>query len=125
MIEKAFLDFDNPKYRDISIALEEQYLYGRGKIFTINGGKFSDYDIDNYLYFFYDLYSFADEDLISYKLASEQYAYYVCITYNNSEIQDYRNRLLNAGFSDWQAVGYLEDFVNILGISKSTDCKTV
>src|SRR3990167_1131919 len=33
--------FDNPKYRDISIALEEQYLYGRGKIFTINGGKFS------------------------------------------------------------------------------------
>jgi hypothetical protein len=117
--------FDNPNYRKISIALEEQYLYGRGKIFIRNGGKFSDYDIDNYLYFLYDLSSFAEQDLISYTLVEEQYAYYVCVTYINPEIQGYRNRMLKQGFSDWQAIGYLESFAKLLGISKTSDCKAL
>lgn len=117
--------FDNPQYRNVSIALEEQYLYSRGKILSANGGPFSDYDIDNYLYFLYDLYSFADEDLISYDLVSEQYSYYVCITYNNPEIRGYRDRLLKEGFSDWQAIGYLDDFAKILKISKDTNCKAL
>lgn len=119
--------FDNPKYRDISIALEEQYLYGKGKIFASSGkeGKFRDYDIDDYLGFFYDVYSLADEDLIPYSLVSDQYGYYVCITYKNPEIQAYRERLLKKGFSKNQALGYLEDFANLLDITKNTDCKTL
>ncbi len=115
--------FDNQKYRDISTAIEEQYLYDRGPIFQINGGRFSDYEIDDYLYFLYDLNSIASHDFVDYSVVGSQYSYYVCITYNNKEIQQYRERLLNEGFSDDLANGFLEDLANNLGISHDTSCK--
>src|SRR3989338_8093038 len=41
--------FDDPKYRNVSTALEEEYLYGK-KFLKPDGTSFSDYDIDDYLY---------------------------------------------------------------------------
>ncbi len=114
---------DNPKYRNISTAIEEQYLYSRGKIFTINGGDFSDYDIDDYLYFLYDIYALGEEKLIGYTALANQFAYYVCITFNNQEIKEYRERLLKEGFSDELANGFLIDFAKSIGISEETNCK--
>ena len=116
--------FDNPKYRNISIAIEESYLYNKGKILKRNGGPFSDYDIDDYLSLLYDLYAYGEESLVDYDIIKDQFFYYVCITYQNKEIQEYRKKLKkDEGFSDEIAFGFLDDFAARLGISDCTNCK--
>src|SRR5687767_6907588 len=91
--------FDNPKYRDISIALEEQYLYGKGKIFQINGGMFNDYQVDDFLGILHDFYLYGESNLVAYSLIDNEFSYYLCIVYINDEIIDYRERLKKLGFS--------------------------
>jgi len=117
--------FDNPKYRDISIALEESYLYGKGKVFKDNGGTFTDYEVDNYLSLLYDLYAYGEESLVQYDIIEDQFHYYVCITYQNEEIRDYRKRLRLQGFSEAGAHGFLDDLAERFGINDSYNCKNL
>ena len=117
--------FDNPKYRDISIAIEESYLYNKGQIFKENGGSFSDYDIDDYLSLLYDLYAYGEESLIKYDIIDDQFHYYVCVTYQNKEIRDYRKRLISQGYSDAAAHGFLDDLAKRFGIDESYNCKNL
>ena len=107
--------FDNPKYRNISIALEEQYLYGKGNIFKINSGPFTDYDVDDYLYLLHDVWSLGESKLIGESFVDDNFRYFVCVTYNNKEIQDYRRRLREEGFIDDHL--FLDDFANRVGVA--------
>jgi hypothetical protein len=115
--------FDNPKYRNLSVALEESYVYQKGNIFKVNGGSFSDYDVDDYLGLLYDLYAYGEESLVKYGIIDDQFHYYVCIAYQNKEIRDYRKRLSSQGFSKTAAHGFLDDFAAKLGINDSCNCK--
>jgi len=117
--------FDNPKYRNISVALEESYLYDKGKVFKENGGAFTDYEIDDYLSLLYDLYAYGEESLVQYDIIEDQFHYYVCVTYQNKEIRDYRNRLIIQGFSEVGAHGFLDDLATKFGIDDSYDCKNL
>src|SRR3989344_1374118 len=108
--------FDNPKYRNISVALEESYLYDKGKVFKENGGAFTDYEIDDYLSLLYELYAYGEESLVQYDIIEDQFHYYVCVTYQNKEIRDYRNRLIIQGFSEVGAHGFLDDLATKFGI---------
>ncbi|PIQ86557.1 MAG: hypothetical protein COV74_04050 [Candidatus Omnitrophica bacterium CG11_big_fil_rev_8_21_14_0_20_45_26] len=115
--------FDNPKYRDVSIAIEEAYLTKAGQILEDNGGRFSDYEIDDYLGLLYDIYAYGEESLAKDKVIANQFQYYVCITYLNKEIRNYRNRLIKEGFSEELAHGFLDDLAARFGIDNSSDCK--
>ena len=115
--------FDNPKYRNISIALENSYLYGETPVLEENGGQFSDYEIDDYLSLIYDLYAYGEEGLVPYRIIDDQFHYHICITYNNEEIKEYRNRLKREGFSDESAYSYFDDFASKLKIEDGDDCK--
>lgn len=115
--------FDNPKYRDISIALEEKYLYDRGSTMQANGGKFTDYQIDDYLTHLTELYLFGNEGFISFDLLNYQFGYYICITYNNQEIQGYIKRLKSIGFTNpYKTLDYLAEKMDI---TPQTDCKQI
>lgn len=115
--------FDNQKYRNISTAIEEQYLYNRGNILKVNGGNFTDYEIDDYLGLFYDIWNYGEDRFVSESLIDRQFAYYVCITYQNKEIKEYRNRLEKEGFSKESAFDFLDDFAEDLRINNETNCK--
>jgi hypothetical protein len=115
--------FDNPKYRNISIAIEEAYLDDKVKIFKRNGGQFSDYDIDDYLSLLYDLYAYGEESLVDYSIIDDQFHYYICITYQNKEIREYRKSLIKQGFSKEGAYGFLDDLATRFGINDSCNCK--
>jgi len=115
--------FDNPKYRNLSIALEEAYVYKKGIIFKSNGGSFTDYEVDDYLSLLYDLYAYGEESLVKYDIIDDQFHYYVCIAYQNQEIRDYRKRLASKGFSRSASHGFLDDFALKLGINDVCDCK--
>ena len=117
--------FDNPKYRNISVALEESYLYNKGKVFKNNGGAFTDYEVDDYLSLLYDLYAYGEESLVRYDIIEDQFHYYVCVTYQNEEIKNYRNRLKAGGFSEVEAHGFLDDLVERFGIDASYNCKNI
>jgi len=117
--------FDNPKYRDLSTAIEESYLYGSTKVLKVNGGDFSDYDVDDYLSLLYDLYAYGEESFVDYNIIDDQFHYYVCITYQNREIRNYRERLISQGFSDSAAHGFLDEFAERLGIDSSYNCKNL
>lgn len=115
--------FDNPKYRDVSVALEEKYLYNKGPIMLANGGKFTDYQVDDYLTHLTELYLFGDEGFISFDLLNYQFGYYVCITYNNQEIQEYIKRLKSIGFTNpYKTLDYLAEEMDI---TSKTDCKKI
>jgi len=115
--------FDNPKYRDISVALEEEYLYGKGLIMLANGGIFTDYQIDDYLTHLTELYLFGDEGFVSFDLLNYQFGYYVCVTYNNQEIKEYIERLKSIGFTNpYKTLDYL---VEEMDITPQTDCKKI
>lgn len=114
---RVFLD--NPKYRDVSTALEEQYLYNKNFL-KKNGDKFSDYELDDYLYLIDDIWGFYKEGFISKELLDEQYSYFFCITSNSSEIKKYREKLSDEGFSD--AHDYLDDISSELNL-KGKDCR--
>jgi hypothetical protein len=115
--------FDNPKYRNISIAIEEQFLGSKKPILKSNGGLTSDYELDDYLGFLYGLYSYGKDRLVPYSVIEDQFSYYVCITYHNGEIQDYNGGLADQGFSKPLANGYLDDFAKKLKIENIEDCK--
>jgi len=117
--------FDNPKYRAMSTAIEESYLYGKGAVLKTNGGKFTDYDLDDYLYFLDDLYTYGEEGLVSYNLIYRQFAYYVCLTYNHKEVQAYSQKLRDEGFSTELSNGFLENFARKLGVTDKTNCRTL
>lgn len=115
--------FDNPKYRDISVALEESYLYNKGPVMQVNGGKFTDYQLDDYLTHLTELYLFGDEGFVSFDLLNYQFGYYVCITYNNQEIQGYIKRLKSLGFKDpYKTLDYLAEEMEI---TPRTNCKEI
>ena len=90
---------DTPKYRDIRVAIEENYLYGKDFV-NKNAEKFSDYDIDDYLYLLYDIWAFHKQSFISKELLDNQYSYFFCITYNSPEIIKYREKLRKEGFDN-------------------------
>lgn len=115
--------FDNPKYRNLSIAIEESSVYGRGQILQSNGGQFTDYDMDDYLSLLQDLYVYGEDGLVPYDLINNQFYYYVCVTYVNKEVEGYREKLKREGFSDAGAWGFLDVFAKRLNISKDSNCK--
>lgn len=117
--------FDNPKYRNISIAIEESYLYNKGKIFQENGGPFTGYEIDDYLGLLYDLYTYGEESLVGYSIIENQFYYYVCVTYQNEEIRNYRKKLLAEGFSEVGAHGFLDDLAKKFDINDGRNCKNL
>lgn len=117
--------FDNPKYRNISIAFEESYLYDKEKIFQENGGAFTEYEIDDYLSLLYDLYAYGEESLVDYTIIEDQFYYYVCITYQNEEIRNYRKKLIEEGFSEIGAHGFLDDLAKNFGIGDDHDCRNL
>ena len=117
--------YDNAKYRKVSIAIEESYLDGGKKIFKANGGHFSDYEVEDYLFLLYDLYAYGEESLVKYKMIDDQFHYYVCLAHQNKEIRDYRKELIAQGFSKTAAFGFLDDLATKLGIHDSSDCKNL
>lgn len=117
--------FDNPKYRNISITLEESYLHDKEKIFKENGGLFSEYEVDDYMGLLYDIYAYGEESLVGYSIIEDQFHYYVCITYQNEEIKNYRKRLIAEGFSEVGAHGFLDDLAERFGIDENYDCKNL
>jgi len=106
--------FDNPKYRNISTAIEEQYLYGRGNILKINSGPFTDYEVDDYLYLLHDIWAMGNEGLIKKSLLEDNFAYHVCVTYNNREIREYRDRLREEEFAN--AHNFLDDLASEMNV---------
>ncbi len=119
--ERTF--FDNQKYRNISTAIEEQYLYNKGILREINGGEFTDYDIDDYLGLLFDIWSYERDRLVYKDFINNQFGYYLCITYNNKEIKEYRSYLNSIGFTDYGSWGFLDDLANENGYIEN-DCKT-
>ncbi len=110
---------DNPKYRNISIALEEQLFYGReDRIKDI-----SDYDLDDYLGLLSDIWTFYKEDLISKDMIDSLYSYYFCITSHSKLINEYRDRSRKEGFSEeyFQFLDEIDEELNL----KNNDCKSI
>lgn len=107
------------------MAIEESYLYNRGKIFKENGGPFTEYEIDDYLSLLYDLYAYGEESLVRYSIIEDQFYYYVCVTYQNEEIKNYRKKLLIEGFSEVGAHGFLDDLANRFYINDGYNCKNL
>ncbi len=110
--------FDNPKYRDISKALEEQYLYGKEDELA----NITDYEIDDYLGLISDIWSFYEDGFITKDLIENQYGYYLCITYKSKFINNYRKKLLTDGFSESESYSFLEDIADELSL-KEKNCK--
>jgi hypothetical protein len=122
--------FDTPKYRDLSVALEANYLYPDAVKFKridrdrfgLNGKIFTEYQLDDYLSLLGDIYSFYTDGFVSKELLDRQYAYYVCVAYNDKVVKDYRAELLLDGFSKNLNYSYLDDLAGLLGV-KNKDCK--
>ena len=117
--------FDNPKYRAISSALEKEYLYNTGEVFKRNGGSFTDEAMDDYINFFYDLYSLGEEKLVGYSLIRDQFGYEFCIAFQNKEIIAYKSQLVAMGFSENSANGFMNDLADRLNISLGTNCRQI
>lgn len=115
--------FDNQKYRQVSVALEENYLYNRGPIMKSNGGILDDYQIDDYLTHLTELYLFGEQGFVSFELLNSQFGYYVCITHQNREIQEYMIRLKSLGFEN--PSGTIDQLVKEMDISSKTDCRKI
>lgn len=113
--------FDNQKYRNISVALENQYLY-KERFVTPQGQNFNDYDIDDFYSLIYDIWSFYKEGFISKKLLNEQYVYYLCVIYNAPETKTYRAKLKTEGFTD--NYNFLDDIAKEFELNNK-DCKTI
>lgn len=110
--------FDNQKYRNISIALEDEYLYGK----IDKEATLSEYDLDDYLGLLSDMQSYYEDGFISKELVSDQYGYYICITYQSKFVRSYREKLKQEGFSDSESYSFLDYLVDDLNI-KGKDCK--
>lgn len=117
--------FDNLKYRDVSTAIEEQFLYNRGKILKTNGGPFTEYQLDDYLGLIYDIWTYTSyEGFVATDIIDYQFTYYICITQQNKEILGYRDRLLQMGFTKEQAYSFLDDMAETLNF-KNKDCRKI
>lgn len=114
---------DDSKYRNVRIALEDHYLYGRPVLKT-NGGDIDDYDLDDYILLLYDMTRYYKEGFISKKVFDDFYAYYFCIAYNGSDVTSYRNKLKSLGFSEAMAYDFLDETAHELGLV-GKDCKTL
>jgi hypothetical protein len=114
--------FDNPKYRNVSIAVEEQYIDGRGNVWTGRNGPFDDYVIDDYLGLLNDIWTYDNEGLAPEHFVEDQFDYYFCITYHNADIQAYRSYLHETGYTPEAAWGYLEDVAKKYDF-KNSDCR--
>lgn len=110
--------FDNPKYRNVSKAIEDQYLYGKEELLS----SVTDYDLDDYLGLISDMWSYYKDDFISKELIDDQYGYYLCITYNSKFVNDYRKRLLTTGFAEGEDYSFLDIMAEELKL-KGKDCK--
>jgi len=110
--------FDNEKYRKVSIAIEEEYLYDKRNFLT----NITEYEIDDYLGLLNDIWLLYKDGFISQELVYRQFAYYFCITYNSDIVDEYRTKLKKEGFSDLMSYSFLEEVANELGL-KSEDCK--
>ncbi len=119
--------FDNSKYRNISIAIEDSYLHNNRNILEVNGGEFTDYEIDDYLNLLQELYLYGEEGFLSYDLIENRFDYYVCITHHNKEIQGYLKRLASEeGFvEEGGTYSFLEEFAQKLGVADKKDCRVV
>ncbi|HBT80950.1 MAG: hypothetical protein UT43_C0029G0009 [Parcubacteria group bacterium GW2011_GWC1_39_29] len=114
---------DDPKYRSVRIAIEDQYLYGR-PVLKSNGGNIDDYAMDDYIMLVYDIIQYYKEGFISKEVFDDFYSYYFCITYNSIDIKGYRNKLRIQGFSDAMAYNFLDETAQDLGL-KNKDCKAL
>lgn len=110
--------FDNPKYRNISVAIEEQYLYGKEEKLA----SISDYDLDDYLGLISDMWSYQEGGYVSQDLINDQYGYYLCLTYNSKFVNDYRKRMLKIGFAEDENYTFLDLMAEKLKF-KGKDCK--
>lgn len=122
--------FDVPKYRNLSIALEDNYLYGdevkyidRSR-FTIGKNIFSEYELDDYLGLLGDIDSFYRDGFISRGLLDRQYAYYMCIAYKSKEVENYRKKLVDQNFSDTMSYSFLDNIAETLDFV-SKDCRSL
>ena len=71
----------------------------------------------------YDFYTLGEKSLIKYDIIDNQFYYYICITYQNKEIRDYRKRLVDQGFSAIAAHGFLDQLAKELDMTDSYNCK--
>jgi len=111
--------FDNPKYRNISVALESQYLSGNK---SIPRWKFSDYEMDDFYNLVSDFWSYYQDNFISKDLLGQQYSYEFCVIYNAQETKDYRGQLVKEGFSD--DYSFLDDIAKEFDLI-GANCKTL
>jgi hypothetical protein len=96
---------DTPKYRNITSALEDQYLYGNTKLLT----TVSDYDLDDYIGLLNTMWNYYKDGYISKDLINDEYGYYYCIVYKSNFVKNYRNRLKQIGFSYGSSYGFLDE----------------
>ncbi len=89
--EKRF--FDNPKYRNISVYIEEDYL---GEKITVPTP--TDYELDDYLGLLNNIWLFYHDGFVSKELINRQYWYYFCITYNSPLVKKYTGTISNQDF---------------------------
>lgn len=54
-----------------------------------NGGRFDDYDIDDYLAYFEMIKNYMDDDIVSEKYVYNSYSFYIIQAYQNKEIHEY------------------------------------
>jgi hypothetical protein len=109
---------DNPKYRNVSIAIEDQYLYGKEERIS----EINEYDIDDYLGLVSDMWSFYKDGYVTKEIITDQYGYYLCITYKSELIKNYRSKLTKAGFNKESNYPFLEAMAIDFEFDKY-DCK--
>lgn len=113
---RVFLD--NPKYRNVSAAIEENYVYGK------SSSPISEYDLDDYLGLLTDMWTYYKDGFISKELLTDQYIYYLCITYNSQIVTNYRDQLRKNGFSEESNYPFLDEMAEELNL-KNVDCKRI
>ncbi len=76
--------FGNKKNQKIIRSIEE-----KEKLLKQNGGKFDEYDLDDYLGYFNMMKKFVDEKLINFKFIDDSFGHYIVRAWENEEIKIY------------------------------------
>jgi hypothetical protein len=91
--------FHNKTNQSIIIAIEE-------KNNLISNGKFTEYDIDDYLGYYELMAWYEKKGLIDFDLIDEMFGHYISLAWQNKEIKEYINKLR----SDTSDPRYYEPF---------------
>lgn len=111
---------DNTKYRNVRLAIEDQYLHNA----TDRATLIDDYDIDDYLGLLSNMWGYYKDGFITEELLKDQYEYYLCITYNSQLTNEFLTRLKKQGFSQESSYPFLEEMAIQLKL-KNKNCRDI